>query len=78
MEWLRQNLPAVHGAITSVTQTVAKPVQNALPSVATDSGSAKMLGAPAESAGTTMTGGRRHRKQKTRKGVKRGGKTRRH
>jgi hypothetical protein len=79
MQWLKDNFPGAHKAVTSVTESVTKPVQSALPSVATDSGSAKMLDAAPEPAGTTMTGGRRHRKtrggkrgvKKTRRGGKR-------
>lgn len=77
MDWLKNNFPGAHSAITSVTDTITKPVQTALPSVATDSGSAKMFGAPAESTGTTMTGGRRRKtrgkrgSKKTRRGGKR-------
>lgn len=74
MEWLKTNFPGAHSALTKATETVTKPVQTALPSVATDSGSAKMLGAPAESSGTTMTGGRR---RKTRSKKHGGKKTRR-
>ena len=74
MDWLKSNFPGAHSAITSVTDTVTKNVQTALPSVATDSGSAKMLGVPSESSGTTMTGGRR---RKTRGGKRGSKKTRR-
>lgn len=74
MDWLKNNFPGAHSAITRVTDTVTKPIQTALPSVATDSGSAKMLGAPTETAGSTMTGGRR---RKTRGGKRGSKKTRR-
>lgn len=74
MQWLKDNLPSVHSAITSATNTATNTLQTALPSIATDSGTAKMLGVPNESAGTTMTGGRRH---KTRGGKRQSKKTRR-
>jgi hypothetical protein len=72
MQWLKDNFPGAHKAVMSVTDTVTKPVQTALPSVATDSGSAKMLDAPSEPAGMTMSGGRR---RKTCGGKRRGKKT---
>jgi hypothetical protein len=75
MDWLKNNFPGAHSAITRVTDTVTKSVQTALPSVATDSGSTKMLGATPESPGTTMTGGRRKtRRAKGSKKTRRGGK----
>jgi hypothetical protein len=68
MEWLRTNFPDAHSAITNLTTKVVKPVQTALPSIATDKGSATMLGVPQEGGGMTCTGGRRG--GKTRKGKK--------
>jgi len=55
---------SVRGAISPAAQ----PVSNALPSVATDDGSKKLLGTAPEAPGTTVTGGRR---RKTRRGGKR-------
>jgi hypothetical protein len=76
MEWLRTNFPDAHSAITNLTTRAAKPVQTALPSIATDKGSATMLGVPQEGGGMTCTGGRRARKGKSKKSRKtrRGGK----
>ena len=54
----------VRGAISPA----AEPVSTALPSVASDKGSEKMLGTAPEAPGTTVTGGRR---RKTRRGGKR-------
>ncbi len=61
MDWIKEKLGLA-----------AKPVQQALPSVATDAGVTDALGAPAEPAGQTITGGKRHRK--TRRGGKHKGK----
>jgi hypothetical protein len=76
MEWLRTNFPNAHAAITNLTNRAAKPVQTALPAIATDKGSATMLGVPQEGGGMTCTGGRRARKGKGKKPRKtrRGGK----
>lgn len=74
MDWLKNNFPSAHSAITSVTNTVTKPVQTALPSVATDAGTKKMLDVGVEPVGNTMTGGRR---RKTRGGKRGSKKTRR-
>lgn len=77
-DWLNSKIASVTG---KTLQQHADTVKGALalpPALATDSGSAKMLGAPSQPAGTTMAGGRRHRKQKTRKGGKRHRGTRRH
>ena len=65
-------------AVSKVRDTIspaAEPVNTALPSVATDSGSQKMLGTAPEAPGTTVTGGRR---RKTRRGGRRRKTHRRH
>lgn len=73
MDWLKNNFPSAHSAITKVTDTVSKPVQAALPAVATDAGTKKMLDVSPEPSGTTMTGGRRKtRSKKGRKKTRRG------
>ena len=71
----------IHSTVASVTgktpQQHADSVKAALslpPSVSTDQGSAKMLGASREGGGMTCTGGRRARKQR---GGKKSRKTRR-
>lgn len=52
MDWIKEKLGLA-----------AKPVQSALPAVATDAGVTDALGAPAEPAGQTVTGGKRHRRK---------------
>ncbi len=61
MDWIKEKLGLA-----------AKPVQQALPSVATTQGASEALGTPAEPASQTATGGKRHRK--TRRGGKHKGK----
>lgn len=68
MEWLSRQYSNLKTAIAGPAQTVADAVP--LPSVAT-SQAPSVLGTAPESAGTTVTGGRRHRK------TRRGGKKRR-
>uniref|UniRef100_A0A6C0ER59 Uncharacterized protein n=1 Tax=viral metagenome TaxID=1070528 RepID=A0A6C0ER59_9ZZZZ len=71
-----------HKTVTDITgktpQQHADAIKNALPTSAntfmSDSSSSKALGAPSESVGTTMTGGRR---RKTRAGKRDSKKTRR-
>jgi hypothetical protein len=54
------------GTVSDATQ----PIADAVPSVATDSGSQQMLGTAPEAPGTTMTGGRRHKTRRSRKSKK--------
>ena len=61
MEWLKNNFPGAHSTITSLTDKVTKPLQTALPSVATDSGTQNLTGMPSEPSGYTATGGRKRR-----------------
>lgn len=65
--------------ITGTASDAAAPVQTALPEVATDSGTQQSLGLTPEVPGTTMTGGKRHRRHRTKRGGKRKAKkTRKH
>lgn len=71
MSFLESIKTGFNTAVSKVRDTIspaAAPVSSALPSVATDKGSEKMLGTAPEAPGTTVTGGRR---RKTRRGGKR-------
>ena len=67
MDWIKEKLGLA-----------VKPVQQALPSIATDAGVTDALGSPAEPAGQTVTGGKRRRKVKTLRKRKQRKHTRKH
>jgi hypothetical protein len=68
MDWLKQNVPALHGAISDASQKVSQVAQKVAPGVTTDSAAVKATGAAPELSGKTITGGRRY---KTKRGGKR-------
>jgi hypothetical protein len=72
MEWLKSSYEKVKSAVAGPAQKVADALP--LPKVAT-SKAPKVLGTAPEQSGTTVTGGRRHRKTRRHRG---GRKTRRH
>jgi hypothetical protein len=76
MDWLKENVPALHGAISGAADKVSQVATSVVPG-STDAKVSNFVGAPADArgAGYTMTGGRR--RGKSRRGNKKARKTRR-
>lgn len=66
MDWLSKAKNWLTGTASDATQ----PLASSVPSVATDSGAQKMFGTAPEAPGTTLTGGRRSKTRRGRKGKK--------
>lgn len=60
----------ISNAVSGITSDATEPIANTVPAVATDSGAQKTLGTAPEAPGTTMTGGRRVKTRRVRKGKK--------
>lgn len=70
MDFFRNIGAKLSNAISGTTSVATQPLADSVPAVATDSGAQKTFGTAPEAPGTTMTGGRRVKTRRNRKGKK--------